>query len=203
METLTKLGGVVITCQADIRSIDEVQALHEKTQRVFGTPDLVVNCATTPVKNLGLFSREWSDYLEQFEIHVGGMYNLIHVFSESMIRDGYGSFIGLTTLYTDCPEVQLSHYISAKSSLEGFFRAAAKELGPKRIRLNLVSPGMVDTALISDVPQKTLLVEKANTPLKNIATPDEVAEAICFLGSTRANQITGETLRVNGGRAMR
>jgi 3-oxoacyl-[acyl-carrier protein] reductase len=202
-DTLINAGGDAITSQADINSVVQVTKVHEMVCRQYGSPSLVVNCATSPIKNLKFFDHQWEDYVKQFEIHVGGMFNLLHVFAPEMLRRGEGCFVALTTLYTDLPEVQLPHYISAKSSLEGFVRVAAKELGPNGVRLNMVSPGMVDTALITDVPEKTLLIEKANTPLKSISTPEQVAEAICFLGSEKAAQITGETIRVNGGRVMR
>ena len=76
------------------------------------------------------------------------------------------------------------------------------ELAPKGIRINLVSPGMTDTALIADVPEKARLIAEAQTPLRRLATPEDVAGAISFLASEKSDYLTGETIRVNGGQIM-
>ena len=76
------------------------------------------------------------------------------------------------------------------------------ELAPKGIRINLVSPGMTDTALIADVPEKARLIAEAQTPLRRLATPEDVAGAISFLASEKSDYLTGETIRVNGGQIV-
>ena len=66
----------------------------------------------------------------------------------------------------------------------------------------MVSPGMADTELISDVPEKIRLITEAKTPLKKLTKPEDVANAISFLASEKADFLTGETIRVNGGQVM-
>jgi 3-oxoacyl-[acyl-carrier protein] reductase len=68
--------------------------------------------------------------------------------------------------------------------------------------MNLISPGMTDTDLISNIPEKVKLVTAAQTPLRRIASPQDVAGAVSFLASEKSDFITGETLRVNGGQFM-
>ena len=92
--------------------------------------------------------------------------------------------------------------MTAKSALNGFAKSLAVELAPKGIRVNLVSPGMTDTNLISDIPEKLRLIVAAKTPLRKLADPDDVANAITYLASDKASYITGETIRVNGGQVM-
>ena len=75
-------------------------------------------------------------------------------------------------------------------------------MAPIGIRVNLVSPGMTDTNLITDIPEKVKLVTAAKTPLKRIAKPIDIAEAIAYLISSKSDFLTGETLRVNGGQNM-
>ena len=112
------------------------------------------------------------------------------------------SFIALTTLATEKPNAQWLPYITSKTALNGFVKALAFELAPKGIRINLVSPGMVDTPLIADVPEKVRLLSAAQTPLRALATAEDVAGAISFLASDKSNYLTGETIRVNGGQFM-
>ena len=78
----------------------------------------------------------------------------------------------------------------------------AFELAPKGIRINLVSPGMVDTPLIADITEKVRLLSAAQTPLRTLATAEDVAGAISFLASDKSNYLTGETIRINGGQFM-
>jgi 3-oxoacyl-[acyl-carrier protein] reductase len=116
-----------------------------------------------------------------------------------MVESKYGNFIFITSQYTDSPKSELSYYVSAKSALEGFVRSLAVEYGPSSVRFNLVSPGMTQTELISDVPEKAKLLSAMNTPLRKLANTIDVANAICFLASDKSSYITGETIRVNGG----
>jgi 3-oxoacyl-[acyl-carrier protein] reductase len=94
-------------------------------------------------------------------------------------------------------------YIAAKGALDSFCRALALELGPKNIRVNIVSPSMTDTGQIADVPERERLLTVAKTPLRRLARPEDVAGAVAFLASDRAGFLTGETIRVNGGQFMK
>ena len=105
-------------------------------------------------------------------------------------------------MYTEQPKSELLSYITGKTALNGFVKALAFELAPKGIRINLVSPGMVDTPLIADIPEKVRLLAAAQTPLRTLATAEDVAGAVSFLASDKSNYLTGETIRVNGGQFM-
>jgi len=93
-------------------------------------------------------------------------------------------------------------YVTAKSALNGFAKSLAIELAKYNITVNMVSPGMTDTDLVSNIPEKYKMLTAAKTPLKKIASSKDVAGAIAFLASESANYITGETIRVNGGQIM-
>ena len=117
-------------------------------------------------------------------------------------NEHFGKFIALTTLYTEQPKSALLSYITGKAALNGFVKALAFELAPKGIRIKLVSPGMIDTPLIADVPEKVRLLSAAQTLLRALATAEDVAGAISFLASDKSNYLTGETIRINGGQFM-
>ena len=137
-----------------------------------------------------------------YDANIKGSFNLLSAFVPDWENDHFGKFIALTTLYTEQPKSALLSYITGKTALNGFVKALAFELAPKGIRINLVSPGMVDTPLIADVPEKTRLLSAAQTPLRSLATAEDVAYAISFLASDKSNYLTGETIRVNGGQFM-
>ena len=84
----------------------------------------------------------------------------------------------------------------------GYSKSLAYDLAPKGIRVNMVSPGMTDTEQIADVPERVRLVTAANTPLRRLATPEDIAKAVVFLASEQSDFLCGETIRVNGGQVM-
>jgi 3-oxoacyl-[acyl-carrier protein] reductase len=118
------------------------------------------------------------------------------------MAQNFGKLIFVTSQASDAVVPELCAYITAKSALNGFARALAAELAPKGIRVNLVSPGMTDTGLIANVPERTRLLVAARTPLRRLASPVDVANAVSFLASDKADFLTGETIRVNGGQSM-
>ena len=135
-------------------------------------------------------------------MNIKGAFNLLRSFVPIMEKYSFGKYIAITTIATEKPNSQWLHYLTSKAALSGFIKALAFELAPKGIRLNLVSPGMVDTNLIGDIPEKVKLLNAAQTPLRTLALPEDVANAISFLASDKSNYLTGETIRVNGGQFM-
>jgi 3-oxoacyl-[acyl-carrier protein] reductase len=101
------------------------------------------------------------------------------------------------------PSVTWTGYAMAKGALAVFSRYMAAELGPRGITVNCVAPGMTETALIGDIPEKAQLIAARQTPLRRLARPDDVAAAVAYLVSDDAQFVTGDTLAVNGGSAMR
>jgi len=95
-----------------------------------------------------------------------------------------------------------SNYAAAKSGMEGFTRALARELGGRNITVNCVAPGFIDTDMtrsLNDTQREALL---GQIPLKRLGDVQDIATAVLFLASDAANYITGETLHVNGGMHM-
>lgn len=199
---IQEIGRESVIVSGDILSISDVEEMREKSIRGIGEVSIIVNCSTIPVANAKFSSLEWKEIKSHFDINIRGSFNLLKVFSQDWEKNNFGKFIALTTLYTETPKSELVSYITGKTALNGFTKALACELGPKGIRINLVSPGMVDTPLIADIPEKVRLLSAAQTPLRALAAPEDVAGAISFLASDKSNYLTGETIRVNGGQIM-
>jgi len=95
-----------------------------------------------------------------------------------------------------------ANYAAAKAGLEGFSRALAREMGSRKITVNVVAPGFIDTDMTRTLPQVQRDALVAQTPLGRLGTPDDVAAMVAFLASDAASFITGQTLHVNGGLYM-
>lgn len=189
--------------QADITNKADVQKLRTNFLRKFNTLSVIVNASTVKLANIEFQKLEWADIQNHFDINIKGIFFVVQEFLQEFIDNKSGNIITLSTLATEStPPQQWLHYTTAKYALNGFTKSLSVELAKYKIRVNAVSPGMTDTELISDIPEKAKLLTKAQTPLKRIAKPEDIANTISFLVSKEASFITGQTIRVNGGMNM-
>ena len=141
--------------------------------------------------------------IKHFNINIQGNFNLAKAILPEMKKRKSGKIILLTTQATEnTPPQEWMPYVTAKYALNGFAKSLAVEVAAYNIHVNLVSPGMTETELISDIPEKSRMLIAAKTPMKRLAKASDIAGTIAFLVSDDANYITGETIRVNGGQIM-
>jgi len=200
LEALT--GKKVIAVKADITKQKDIDDLIFDVKRYFGHLTAFINASTIHFGNIKFDDIAWEDISSQIEINIKSSFMLMKGIVPLMDKYKYGKVVFITTQYTEQTQNELIHYTTAKSALNGFAKSLAVDLAPKGIRVNLVSPGMTDTDLITDLPEKVKLLTTARTPLKRLAKAEDIAEAICYLISNRSNFLTGETIRVNGGQVM-
>ena len=192
----------IIVVKADILKDSDVNDMVSELSRYFKKISGFVNASTLHFGNIKLENMEWSDISSQIDINIRSNLNIVKNITPLMQENKYGKIVFMTTQYTEQMPAELIHYIAAKSALNGFAKALAVELAPKGIRVNLVSAGMTNTNLISDIPEKVKLITAARTPLRRLAEPQDVADAISYLISEKSDFLTGETVRVNGGQVM-
>lgn len=178
----------------DVTDEDTVAALFDRT----GPLDVVVNTA-----GIGGVGRITELALEQFRAVVdvcliGAFIVIKH--AGRHLRDG-GSLVSLTSLNARLAAPGMSAYCAAKAGLAMLTEVAALELAARRIRVNAVSPGFVETPLTEGVKLVPGALEEyiENTPLGRVGTPTDVADAVLFLCSQKASWMTGEVLDLNGG----
>ena len=192
----------IIVVKADILNDSDVNDMVFELSRYFKKISGFVNASTLHFGNIKLENMEWSDISSQIDINIRSNLNIVKNITPLMQENKYGKIVFMTTQYTEQMPAELIHYITAKSALNGFAKALAVELAPKGVRVNLVSAGMTNTNLISDIPEKVKLITAARTPLRRLAEPQDVADAISYLISEKSDFLTGETVRVNGGQVM-
>ena len=199
---IQSLGRESVPVYADVADEMQVKDMVHQVARHLGSIHVLVNCATGKFFHVKLDDLSWQMIEAELSMSLRGSFNLVKAVMPSMSERKSGKIILLSTQAADAPSAELSHYIAAKSALNGFAKAVAHDLAPKGIRVNLVAPGMTDTDLIADIPERTRLLVAAQTPLRRLASPADIAGAVSFLASIRADFLTGETIRVNGGLTM-
>jgi 3-oxoacyl-[acyl-carrier protein] reductase len=187
---------------ADILNDVDIKEMIFKGIRAFDKIDVLVNCAATVIPNIKFQDLVWTDFLQQMEVNIKSSFTIIQVVVPEMIKNGYGKIINIGSLSTEKPNSDWSHYITAKSALIGLTKSLAFELAPKGIRINMVTPSLVNTELTADIPEKIKLLTAAQTPLRRLALAADVAGVISFLASEKSDFLAGENIRVNGGQVM-
>ena len=201
-EKIAVKGRKCIVWACDIADKVAVTEMIESVVRKLGLVTVLVNCSTVKIAPIKFNDLLWNDFDLHIANQVLGTFNLVRAVVPHMEKLAYGKIINLDTQYVDSPELNLLPYITAKGALRGFYKSLALDLASKGIRVNAVSPGMTNTDQIADIPERIRMTAAAKTPLKRLATPEDIANAIVFLASEKSDFLCGETIRVNGGQLM-
>lgn len=197
-----KFNQKAIIIKADILNDNDIHELVTKSIRAFDRIDVVVNCAATVIPNIKFQDLTWQDFLKQLELNIKSTFTVIKEVLPEMLKSGYGKIINIGSFSADKPNSEWAHYITAKSALIGLTKSLAFELAPKGIRVNLVTPSLLNTDLTADIAEKIKLLTAAQTPLRRLANTSDVASVISFLASEKSDFLSGENIRVNGGQIM-
>ena len=197
---ITEQGGKAVAVQGDVSKAPDVQRLFAETKRAFGKLDVLVNNAGVyQFAALGEITEE--QFHRQFNTNVLG---LLLVTQEALKLFGPegGSVINIGSTASRLTPATTVVYTATKGAVDAVTHVLAKELGPKKIRVNSINPGMVETEGVRDAGflgsdfQKQL---EAQTPLGRIAQPADIAPVAVFLASADSAWLTGETVLASGG----
>jgi len=192
-----------VAVQADISTEEGVRRLFDAAMKAFGGIGILVNNASPKLNPKPFGASEWSDFETHINVQLKGAYLLTRAVVPQMAERRWGRIVNISSQAIDGPPTAgWTAYASAKAALAMMSRYLAAELGPMGVTVNSVSPGMTETSLIGDIPEKLQMMVARQTPLRRLATPDDVAAAVAHLVSDDAAFVTGHVLRVNGGLAM-
>ncbi|MGH1557036.1 glucose 1-dehydrogenase [Caulobacter segnis] len=193
-------GGKAIAVQGDVAKGADVTRLFDETQAAFGGVDILVNNAGVyefaPLEEINE-----AHFRRQFDINVLGLLQATQEAAKRFGPDG-GSVINISSAATTVDIPTASVYTATKASVDSITRVLAKELGPRKIRVNAISPGAVETEgthtigiIGSDLEAQMV----AQTPLGRLGQPSDIAPVATFLASPDSFWITGEIIAVAGG----
>lgn len=173
------------------------RAQVEELFRLAGPVDVLVNNAGIAQQKLFTDITE-DDWRRMFAVDVDGVFRCCQCALPHMIHEKSGCIINIASIWGEIGASCEVHYSAAKAAVIGLTKALAKELGPSHIRVNCVSPGVIDTEMNAMFDKETMRDLCESTPLGRIGSPEDIAAAVSFLASDAASFITGQTLSVNG-----
>ena len=197
-------GSSAIVVQADVTRASEVQSLVEQTVAEFGPIDILVNNAGSLVERLKILELTEERWDEVIDLNLKSAFLCCRAVAGSMMERQTGAIINVSSIAgRNGGALGSIHYSAAKGGLITFTKGLAKELAPFGVRVNAVSPGVIDTPYHEQFSSPEMMKTYAGMiPLGRIGTPAEVGKVICFLASDAASYLAGETIEINGGMFM-
>src|SRR5438128_9979118 len=197
---IRQADGKAVAVQADVSRPDDIRRLFAETKKAFGKLDILVNNAGiyefAPLEAINA-----EHFHKHFDLNVLGLLLKTQEAVKHFGPSG-GSIVNISSVAATLAPPNASVYSATKAAVNAITRSLAQELGPRKIRVNAVNPGMVETegwhaAGIADSDFRR--ATEAQTPLGRIGRPDDIAPAVLFLASAESGWTTGETLYISGG----
>lgn len=192
----SETGAVII--KADVSRANEVQKMADFIHENYGKIDILVNNAGIAQQKLFTDISE-SDWDRMFDINIKGMFLVTKAFAGDMISKKFGRIINISSMWGITGGSCEVHYSASKAAVIGFTKALAKELGPSKICVNCIAPGVIETEMNSNFSKEDLETLCEETPLERLGKPEEVAKIVYFLAGDDAAFITGQVINVDGG----
>ncbi len=200
-EEIRRSGDSCDMVRADITNEQDVEQMMRQIADAGGL-DVLVNNAGPKIHSSPFDRVTWEDMEAAHRAIVGGTFKVTQA-ALPYLRDSNGAIV--TVLTTASLQRTAPHwlpYVAAKSALHAMMKNLAQEVGPRGVNVNMVSPSLVDTDLVAGTPDRFRQMMVGRTPLRRLASVDDVAGAILFLVSPFARFVTGENLLVTGGDVM-
>jgi 2-hydroxycyclohexanecarboxyl-CoA dehydrogenase len=188
---------------ADVTDRAQVDAALSAIRAQLGPVTILVNAA-----GLDGFKRfsdiTFDEWRRVVDVNLNGVFHCVQAVLSDMVEAGWGRIVNISSSSTHSGTPYMSHYVAAKSAVNGLTKSLALEYGPAGITVNAVPPGFIDTPMLRNAEAKGRLGDIQATidatPVRRMGKPEDIAAACAFLISEEAGYITGHILGVNGGR---
>ena len=194
-------GGKIAAEQVDVTDDAACAAAVERTVERCGSVDVLVNNAGVIRDNL-LALLEIEDVRVVLDTNVGGVFNVTRAVVPHMISRRAGKIVNVSSVAGEKGGRGQTNYAASKGAINALTRALAVELAPRRINVNCVAPGVIETEMTQEIRERAGDEVQARILLRRFGQPRDVAHAVWFLASKYADYITGQVLHVDGGFKM-
>jgi 3-oxoacyl-[acyl-carrier protein] reductase len=193
-----KLGRRGLAVKADVSSFDESLAMVKKVVDEFGSVDILV-CNAGINKDGVIWKMTEEQWDQVLDVNLKGYFNYIRAVAPFFREQKSGRIITITSINGLRGKFGQSNYSASKAGIIGLTKTVARELGSSNVTVNAVAPGMILTPMAEQLEQKWLDAAIAETQLKKLGKPEDVANLVVFLASDLAGHITGQVILVDGG----
>ena len=198
---ISQKGSEAVSIVVDVSSFSSVEEMVKKTLDKFGRIDILVNNAGITRDGLVMRMKE-EDWDLVLDINLKGAFNCIKTVSPIMMKQKSGKIVNIASIVGIIGNIGQANYSASKAGLIALTKTCARELASRRINVNAVAPGFIQTSMTERLPLQVREKLSSQIPFGEIGKPEDVASAVLFLVSEEASYITGEVIRVDGGMAM-
>ncbi len=196
-----QLGAKCVIIKADISKKDDCQQLVKAATDNFKTVDVLVNNAGITKDNL-LMRMSEEEFDDVISINLKGSFNMMQAVCRPMMKQRKGKIINISSVVGLIGNAGQTNYCASKAGVIGMTKSAARELAARNITVNAIAPGFIETDMTLVLPEEIKEKVKEQIPLSTVGSCEDVANAVVFLASEKANYITGQTLAIDGGMSM-
>jgi len=191
-------GEEAIAIRADVADAKAVKAMVQQVTERWGKIDILVNNAgiNRDTLLLRMSEEDWDDVINT---NLRGAYLCTRLALRSMLRQGWGRIINISSIAGVMGNPGQSNYAASKGGLISFTKSVAREMGSRRITVNAVAPGFIVTEMTDKLPPERKESILAMIPLQRFGEPEDVAELVAFLAGEKASYITGQVISIDGG----
>ena len=200
VEEIQGLGVKALAVKADVSQLEEAKNLVDTTINTFGKIDILVNNAGI-TKDMLLLRMTEEEFDQVLAVNLKGIFNCSKIATKAMLKTG-GSIINMSSVVGLSGNVGQSNYAASKAGIIGFTKSVAKEFASRKIRVNAIAPGFIQTDMTDALSEQVKEATLKNIPMKRLGQVNEVAQVALFLASDLSSYVTGEVIKVDGGMAM-
>lgn len=201
LDTMRNEGCEAHIVSGDVSEFESCQAMVREVEERFGPIEILVNCAgITRDKTLRKMAPE--NWKAVINTNLDSVFNVTRNVVDGMIERGFGRVVNISSVNGQKGQFGQTNYSAAKAGVHGFTMALAQEVASRGVTVNTISPGYVATPMTAVMPEEIQDQIVATIPMRRMAHPAEIAQAVGFLCDERTAYITGANLPVNGGMYM-
>jgi len=197
-----ELGFTFIASEGNVADWDSCCQAFEEIRRNVGPIDVLINNAGT-ARNVVFHDMQPNDWTAVIDTNLNSLFNVTKQVIGGMAERGWGRVINISSVNAQLGQVGQVNYSTAKSAIRGFTRALAREVGPRGVTVNTVSPGYVATAKLKSITTADVMDRIIqDIPSRRLGTPEEIASMCAWLASDESGYANGADFSLNGGLHM-